>query len=86
MTAPAPAKGASSNSRYAHDRSSSERKTLWKAATTIKHSQSPPHSQERPGATSPTGWLKGLYLLVTGTGLTAGTVTADGPFNIFFQH
>lgn len=29
-----------------------------------------------------TGWLRGLYLLVEGTGLTAGTVTADGPFNI----
>lgn len=30
-----------------------------------------------------TGWLRGLYLLVTGTGVTVGTVTADGPFSIF---
>ena len=30
-----------------------------------------------------TGWLRGLYLLCTGTGLTAGTVAADAPFNIF---
>lgn len=30
-----------------------------------------------------TGWLRGLYLLVQGTGLTAGTVAADAPFNIF---
>lgn len=30
-----------------------------------------------------TGWLRGLYLLVTGTGLTAGTTSADAPFNIF---
>jgi hypothetical protein len=30
-----------------------------------------------------TGWLRGLFILVQGTGLTAGTVTADGPFNIF---
>lgn len=30
-----------------------------------------------------TGWLRGLYLLCTGTGLSAGTVTADAPFNIF---
>src|SRR5882757_6284801 len=36
-----------------------------------------------PWALQATGWLKGLHLLVTGTGLTAGTVTADGPFNIF---
>jgi hypothetical protein len=36
-----------------------------------------------PWALQATGWLRGLYLLVQGTGLTAGTVTADGPFNIF---
>lgn len=36
-----------------------------------------------PWALQATGWLRGLYLLVEGTGLTAGTVTADGPFNIF---
>jgi hypothetical protein len=36
-----------------------------------------------PWALQATGWLRGLYLLVTGTGLTAGTVTADAPFNIF---
>ena len=36
-----------------------------------------------PWALQATGWLRGLYLLVNGTGLTAGTVTADGPFNVF---
>lgn len=36
-----------------------------------------------PWALQATGWLRGLYLLVTGTGLTAGTVAADAPFNIF---
>lgn len=36
-----------------------------------------------PWALQATGWLRGLYLLVQGTGLTAGTVVADGPFNIF---
>jgi hypothetical protein len=30
-----------------------------------------------------TGWLRGLHLLCTGTGLTAGTVAADAPFNAF---
>lgn len=30
-----------------------------------------------------TGWLRGLYLLITGTGLTAGSAAADAPFNIF---
>jgi hypothetical protein len=29
-----------------------------------------------------TGWLRGLFLLFQGTGLTAGTVTADGPASI----
>lgn len=36
-----------------------------------------------PWALQATGWLRGLYLLVTGTGLTAGTVSADAPYNIF---
>lgn len=30
-----------------------------------------------------TGWLRGLWLLCTGTGLTAGTTVADGPFSVF---
>src|SRR5882757_3685993 len=30
-----------------------------------------------------TGWLRGLWLEVTLTGLTAGTIAADAPFNIF---
>lgn len=29
-----------------------------------------------------TGWLRGLYLEFKGTGLTAGTATADGPFSV----
>ena len=36
-----------------------------------------------PWALTATGWLRGLYLLCTGTGLTAGTASADAPFNIF---
>lgn len=36
-----------------------------------------------PWALQATGWLRGLWLLVTGTGLTAGTAAADAPFNIF---
>jgi hypothetical protein len=36
-----------------------------------------------PWALQATGWLRGLYLLVQGTGLTAGTATADAPFIIF---
>jgi hypothetical protein len=36
-----------------------------------------------PWALQATGWLRGLYLICTGTGLTAGTTTADGPFIIF---
>lgn len=36
-----------------------------------------------PWALQATGWLRGLYLLVQGTGLTAGTPTADAPFIIF---
>jgi hypothetical protein len=36
-----------------------------------------------PWALQATGWLRGLYLLCTGTGLTAGTVAADAPFNAF---
>src|SRR5215469_937667 len=30
-----------------------------------------------------TGWLRGLWLLCQGTGLTAGTIAADAPFNAF---
>lgn len=36
-----------------------------------------------PWALQATGWLRGLLLLVEGTGLTAGTAAADAPFNIF---
>jgi hypothetical protein len=36
-----------------------------------------------PWVLQATGWLRGLVLLVQGTGLTAGTVTADGPFIAF---
>lgn len=36
-----------------------------------------------PWALQATGWLRGLVLLCEGTGLTAGTVTADAPFNLF---
>ena len=37
----------------------------------------------QPWALQATGWLRGLFILVTCTGLTAGTVTADGPAIIF---
>lgn len=37
----------------------------------------------QPWALQATGWLRGLWLLCEGTGLTAGTVTADAPFNLF---
>jgi len=36
-----------------------------------------------PWALQATGWLRGLYVECVGTGLTAGTPTADAPFNIF---
>jgi hypothetical protein len=36
-----------------------------------------------PWALQATGWLRGLYLLVQGTGLTAGTAAADAPYNVF---
>lgn len=36
-----------------------------------------------PWALTATGWLRGLWLECTGTGLTAGTAAADAPFNIF---
>jgi hypothetical protein len=36
-----------------------------------------------PWALTATGWLRGLQLLITGTGLTAGTPAADAPFNLF---
>lgn len=35
-----------------------------------------------PWSLQATGWLRGLWLLFTGTGLTAGTVTGDGPFSV----
>lgn len=35
-----------------------------------------------PWSLQATGWLRGLWLMFTGTGLTAGTVTADGPFSV----
>lgn len=39
--------------------------------------------QAQPWALQATGWLRGLMLLCTATGLTAGTVTADAPFIAF---
>lgn len=36
-----------------------------------------------PWALQATGWLRGLKLLIQGTGLSAGTATADAPFNLF---
>lgn len=33
-----------------------------------------------PWALQATGWLRGLYILITGTGVTVGTVVADGPW------
>lgn len=36
-----------------------------------------------PWTLQATGWLRGLALLVQGTGLTVGTITADSPFNCF---
>src|SRR5215475_3968129 len=36
-----------------------------------------------PWTLQATGWLRALPLLCQGTGLTAGTVAADAPFNIF---
>lgn len=36
-----------------------------------------------PWTLQATGWLRALALLVQGTGLTAGTITADAPFNVF---
>jgi hypothetical protein len=40
-----------------------------------------PHSLT-PWSLQATGWLRGLWLMFVGTGLTAGTVTADGPFSV----
>lgn len=37
----------------------------------------------QPWALQATGWLRGLWLLCEGTGLTAGTVTADSPWSLF---
>lgn len=36
-----------------------------------------------PWALQATGWLRGLFLTVSGSGLTAGTKVADGPYNLF---
>lgn len=36
-----------------------------------------------PWTLQATGWLRALALLVEGTGMTAGTPSADAPFNIF---
>ena len=36
-----------------------------------------------PWALQATGWLRGLLLLIQGTGLTAGTAAADAPFTVF---
>lgn len=36
-----------------------------------------------PWALQATGWLRGLVILCEGTGLTAGTASADAPFNLF---
>lgn len=36
----------------------------------------------QPWALQATGWLRGLFLQFNGTGLTAGTPTADAPWNI----
>lgn len=36
--------------------------------------------QMQPWALQATGWLRGLYILITGTGVTVGTVVADGPW------
>lgn len=36
-----------------------------------------------PWALQATGWLRGLYILITATGVTVGTTTADGPFALF---
>jgi len=39
--------------------------------------------QANPWALQATGWLRGLFLLCEGTGLTAGTIAADAPYNAF---
>lgn len=39
--------------------------------------------QAAPWALQATGWLRGLFLLCEGTGLTAGTATADAPYSAF---
>lgn len=36
-----------------------------------------------PWTLQATGWLRGLWLLCKGTGLTAGTATADAPWSVF---
>lgn len=42
-----------------------------------------PGQTARPWTLQATGWLRGLWLTVKGTGLTAGTPTEDAPWNIF---
>lgn len=37
----------------------------------------------QPWSLQATGWLRGLYILCEGTGLTGGTATADAPFILF---
>lgn len=37
----------------------------------------------QPWTLQATGWLRGLWLLCKGTGLTAGTATADAPWSVF---
>lgn len=37
----------------------------------------------QPWTLQATGWLRGLWLLCKGTGLTAGTPTADAPWSVF---
>lgn len=36
-----------------------------------------------PWTLQSTGWLRGIWLLVTATGITAGTATADAPWSVF---
>lgn len=42
-----------------------------------------PGNSAPPWTLQATGWLRGLWLHVKGTGLTAGTATADAPWSIF---
>jgi len=51
----------------------------YEATQTIDGSQ----HQLQPWTLQATGWLRGLWLLCKGTGLTAGTATADAPWSVF---